>query len=111
MLQNVAQLIFGANGKPFPVSSFISNTSIDLENSSISIVPIITVLISEVSMILLFIVIKYLKIGKAMRAVSEDLETLQLPGINVRRLCKLNILYRFFINQSFSFSYFIKPLY
>ncbi len=34
-------------------------------------------------MILSFIVIKYLKIGKAMRAVSEDLETAQLMGINV----------------------------
>ena len=82
-LQNIAQLLFSANGKPFPDSKFFPNISFNIFNSKISFVPLITIVISILLMIALDLVIKYSKLGKAMRAVSEDMQTSRLMGINI----------------------------
>lgn len=82
-LQNIAQIIFSANGKPFPNSRFFPNISFSFLNSNISFVSLITIIISVIFMIVLDLVIKYSKLGRAMRAVSEDMQTSRLMGINI----------------------------
>lgn len=82
-LQNISQIIFSANGKPFPNSRFFPNISFNFLNSNISFVSLITIIISVVFMIVLDLVIKYSKLGRAMRAVSEDMQTSRLMGINI----------------------------
>ncbi len=80
LLQNLAQLIFTASPKMF--SNFIHG-SVPMGERSISMVTIVTIGVSVALMIGLSILVSKTKIGKSMRAVSEDQETAQLMGINV----------------------------
>ena len=82
-LQNSALLIFKADPKVFP--SVIDLPSVKLFDGQliISSVSIVTVLVSAVIMIALTLFISRSKVGKAMRAVSEDKDAAQLMGINV----------------------------
>ena len=82
-LQNISQIIFSANGKPFPASKFFPDISFRIFNSNIGFVSLITIIISILLMISLDLLVKYSKLGKAMRAVSEDMQTSRLMGINI----------------------------
>lgn len=83
LLQNVSQLLFGANARAFPASSIIPSSTVGIGGLSISITSLVTIIISVVSMIILSFLVQKTKIGKAMRAVSEDTDAAQLMGINV----------------------------
>ncbi len=82
-LQNVALLIWGSAPKTF--SSVAPFDSISLFNGSLIITAesIITVVACIVIMIVLTLFTKKTKLGKAMRAVSEDKDAAELMGINV----------------------------
>lgn len=80
-LENAAQLIFGANAQVIP--SFIGDESIQVGQFSIPTVAAITVVVAGVSMIALNLLVKKTRMGKAMRAVSEDSAAAQLMGINI----------------------------
>ncbi len=82
-LQNAAQLIWGADPKSF--TSVIPFPSVTLFDGQlvISSVTIVTVLASVVVMVLLALFVSKTKLGKAMRACSEDKGAAQLMGINV----------------------------
>ncbi len=81
-LQNSAQLIFGAN--PVSYVPFISGTISLFDGTlTISTASIVTVLACIVIMVGLSAFIKKSKMGKAMRACSEDRGAAQLMGINV----------------------------
>ena len=82
-LQNMALLIWGSNPKNF--NSVFSIRSISLFSGKllISSETILTVLANIVIMIALTLFTGKTKIGKAMRAVSEDKGAAELMGINV----------------------------
>ncbi len=82
-LQNIAQLIMGAGAKAMPV--IVSGSSIKLDGVNISFVAIVTIVAALISMALLSLLIQKTKMGKAMRAVSEDMGAAQLMGISVNR--------------------------
>ena len=83
-LQNSALLIWGANVKSYP--SLISGTLKLFDNRlSISYVSILTVVACIVIMVGLTLFTAKTKMGKAMRACSEDKGAAQLMGINVNR--------------------------
>ena len=82
LLQNIAQLIFTATPKTFP--SFLSG-SFSLLGKPIGIVTLVTIVVSVVLMIGLQLFIRNTKMGRAMRAVSEDNEAALLMGININR--------------------------
>jgi len=83
LLENLAQLIFGAGAQNVPL--LISGPAIDIAGQHIGFTALITIVVSVVSMVILTFLIKKTKMGKAMRAVSEDMGTAQLMGINVNR--------------------------
>lgn len=85
LLQNLAQLIFSANAQSFPSSSIITVQNISLGGAQISVTAIVTIAVSIISMILLTLLVQKTRMGKAMRAVSEDMGAAQLMGINVNR--------------------------
>ena len=80
-LQNAALLIWSSNPKAFPTMVSIPNLIIgDIQISSVAIVTIIACIII---MIVLTLFTTRTRLGKAMRAVSEDKGAAQLMGINV----------------------------
>lgn len=84
-LQNSAQLIWGSAPKNF--TSIVAMKPVMLFDGRIVVTDevIVTVLVSVVVMICLTLFTGKTRIGKAMRAVSEDRDAAQLMGINVNQ--------------------------
>ena len=82
-LQNIALLIWGSNPKNFTSVFSIGSISLFSGKLLISSETILTVLANIVIMIVLTLFTGKTKIGKAMRAVSEDKGAAELMGINV----------------------------
>lgn len=80
LLQNLAQLVFTANPRMF-TNLFPGTVSIG--ELHISNTAVITIAVSVVIMIGLTMLVNMTKIGKAMRAVSEDTDAARLMGIDV----------------------------
>lgn len=82
-LQNAALLIWGSAPKTF--SSVVPFGSISLFGGGLIITPesIVTVIVSVLIMVGLTLFTKNSKMGKGMRAVSEDKDAAELMGINV----------------------------
>ncbi len=83
LLENVAQMIFGANAQVIP--SFFTLKPLKLGSVEMSGTALVTLVVTAVSMILLTLLVQKTKMGKAMRAVSEDTGAAQLMGINLNR--------------------------
>lgn len=77
-LSNLARVIFGADDKIMPDVKLIGN--VDMPD-----ITILTISITIICMIGLEYIVKKTKVGKAMRAVSEDKGAAKLMGINVDR--------------------------
>ncbi|MGM9526433.1 MAG: branched-chain amino acid ABC transporter permease [Peptococcaceae bacterium] len=88
-LQNSAQLLWTSSPKVF--QSVIGNGSIKLFDGALSIsyVTLVTIAVCIVIMIGLVLFVNKTKIGKSMRAVSEDKGAAQLMGINVNTTISL----------------------
>ncbi len=83
LLQNLAQLIFGTEQKAFP--TLITLPSIYLGGVELSGMTLLTLIVTAIIMIGLTLFINNTKMGKAMRAVSEDKEAAELMGVSVNR--------------------------
>lgn len=88
LLQNLAQIMWGANTNFFP-TTFINATTLHLGKLNISSATLITILANIVIMVSLTLFISKTKLGKAMRCVSEDRGAAELMGINVNRTISL----------------------
>ena len=82
LLENGAQLLFGADTKSMNV---LITGSVQVGATNLSLAAIVTIAVSVVSMIILTILVQKTKLGKAMRAVSEDMGSAQLMGISLNR--------------------------
>ena len=80
-LENGSQLIFGADAKVVP--AFIDASTITLGGMSLSFTAILTIVVTALSTIAVTLLVQKTKLGKAMRAVSEDMGAARLMGINV----------------------------
>ena len=87
-LQNAALLIWTSNPKSFP-NFFVNLAPIKIGESQISIASLVTILANILIMLVLTWFTAKTKLGKAMRAVSEDKGAAQLMGINVNRTISL----------------------
>lgn len=109
LLQNSAGLIWGTERQPFPES--ISSQIIHIGPVAISPAQIVIFAIAIILMIILDQLIQKTRIGRGMRAVSENPETANILGINA----KLVVIVTFFASGIlagasgilFSISYFI----
>ncbi len=81
LLQNLALLLWSSNPKVF--NPIIANRSLNLGGLTISYITLLTIVACVVIMIVLTTFINKTKLGKAMRAVSEDKGAAQLMGIDV----------------------------
>lgn len=81
LLENVFLLIFGSAARTFP--QIMPKGTINLGGISIKYITLITLIVTAVCTAILLFFINKTKLGKAMRAVSEDQGAAQLMGINV----------------------------
>lgn len=81
LLQNLMIYFMGAGRRAFP--SALENHIFKFGNIAINSQQITIILTTIFLMIALQVIIKYTKMGKAMRAVSTDMDAAQLMGINV----------------------------
>lgn len=80
-LENGSQLLFGADAKVVPAYTSVSN--IQVGDLTLSFSAIVTVVVTAVATVVLTFLVQKTKLGKAMRAVSEDMGAARLMGINV----------------------------
>ena len=86
-LENGGQQAFGADPKFFP--QLIPSTLLEVGPLRIDSQRIIVLAVAILLMVLLELFVKTTKTGKAMRAVSHDLNTAKLMGINTDRIIAL----------------------
>ena len=81
-LQNAALIIWGANPKAYP-NMFKDIEAIEFAGARVSPVALVAIVANVIIMIALTLFTSRTKVGKAMRAVSEDKGAATLMGINV----------------------------
>ncbi|BCG47015.1 Branched-chain amino acid ABC transporter, permease protein LivH [Citrifermentans bremense] len=84
-LSSLALMVFGADAKGFPEGAFPVQ-QIQVGSADISTLQLLIIGVSAVLMLGLEFIVQKTKIGKAMRATSEDYNTAALMGINVNRV-------------------------
>jgi branched-chain amino acid transport system permease protein len=84
-LSSLALMVFGADAKGFPEGAFPVQ-QIQVGSADISTLQLLIIGVSAVLMLGLEFIVQKTKIGKAMRATSEDYNTSALMGINVNRV-------------------------
>lgn len=89
-LESIALIIWGPQTRSFP--NEFTGSLIDLNLFKISVIQIISLSTAVVLMILLNILINRSKVGKAIRATSENTETAELLGINTSRIISYTVM-------------------
>lgn len=84
ILQNGARVLpfIGPNPRQYPT---IKTVNLDFGVFAVSNIQIIVIVVAAVFMVILRYIINHTKIGKAMRAVSFDMQAASLMGISVNR--------------------------
>ena len=82
LLENGAQLLFGADTKSMDV---IVPGSVSFLGTTVSYAAILTIVVTLLAMVALTLLVQKTKLGKAMRAVSEDMGAAQLMGISLNK--------------------------
>ena len=82
LLQNMALYVTGGLAKQYPSIPWISDI-INIGTATTKRVTVITPVLTIILVVALVMLIKYTKIGMAMRAVSHDFETARLMGIKI----------------------------
>lgn len=95
LLQNGMMLLFSPTPRRFP--DLVSGLpSLTIGTNRISMMAPVSILLALGLMVLLQLFVSKTKTGKAMRAVSEDMQAAQLMGINVNRIISIT----FFIGSA-----------
>lgn len=90
LLQNVMIYFLGAEQRAFPAA--LQNANFALGNININSQQIMIILTTIFLMVLLQVIVKYTKMGKAMRAVSTDTDAAELMGINVNSVISFTFI-------------------
>ena len=89
LLENGAQLLFGSDTKSMDpiVPGNISLGSVTISNAAL-----LTIVVTIIAMAALTVVVQKTKLGKAMRAVSEDMGAAQLMGIKINSVISFTFI-------------------
>ena len=82
-LEYAAELILGSGAKVIP--AYYTNQTFRIGSVPLGLTSIITLLVTVLSMLVLTFLVQKTKLGKAMRAVSEDMGAAQLMGISLNK--------------------------
>ncbi|MCI5903374.1 MAG: branched-chain amino acid ABC transporter permease [Blautia sp.] len=105
LLQNLALYITGGLAQQYPPIPWISD-SITIFGASTKRVTVITPVLTLILVLVLVALLKYTKIGMAMRAASKDFETSQLMGIKINSVISMTFIIGSFLAAVGSLLYF-----
>ncbi len=105
LLQNCALYFTGGLPQTYPSIPWLSS-SVTIWNATTKMVTIVTPILTIVLVFALAAMIKYTKIGMAMRAVSKDFETSQLMGIKINSVISFTFIVGCFLAAVGSLLYF-----
>ena len=105
LLQNCALYFTGGLPKTYPAIPFLSD-SVTIFGATTKVVTLITPVLTIILVFVLVALIKYTKIGMAMRAVSKDFETSQLMGIKINSVISFTFVIGCFLAAVGSLLYF-----
>ena len=105
LLQNLALYITGGLPQTYPALPWISD-SVTVFGAITKRVTVITPILTIVLIVFLVVLIRYTKIGMAMRAVSKDFETSQLMGIKINKVISTTFIIGSFLACIGSLLYF-----
>ena len=105
LLQNAALYFTGGLAKVYPTIPWLSD-SVVIWGATTKMVTVVTPVLTLVLVILLSLLIKYTKIGMAMRAVSKDFETSRLMGIQINTVISVTFIIGSFLAAVGSMLYF-----
>ena len=105
LLQNLALYVTGGLAQQYPAIPWVSD-SLTLFGASTKRVTVITPVLTLVLVFALVALIKYTKIGMAMRAASKDFETSQLMGIKINSVISTTFIIGSFLAAVGSLLYF-----
>ncbi|MBQ8893024.1 MAG: branched-chain amino acid ABC transporter permease [Clostridia bacterium] len=105
LLQNFATYFTGGLAQAYPEIPLISK-KIEIFGVSTKLITIITPILTIVLVLALVTLIKFTKIGMAMRAVSKDFETSQLMGIKINSVISMTFIIGSFLAAVGSIMYF-----
>ena len=91
LIQNLALYVTGGLPQVYPKIPYISDT-ISLFGATTKRVTLITPILTIVLIIVLVLLIRYTKVGIAMRAVSKDFETSQLMGVKINKVISMTFV-------------------
>ena len=91
MLQNVALYVTGGLAKTYPAMPWLSDM-VTVFGATTKRVTLITPVLTIVLVAALVLLIRFTKIGIAMRAVSKDFETAQLMGIKINAVISMTFV-------------------
>jgi branched-chain amino acid transport system permease protein len=91
LLENLALVIAGGRARPFPAPAVFAG-AFHLGGLYLPRLSLLIPLITAVLLAALFYVIQHTDVGRAMRAISRDLETVSLMGIDVNRIVAFTFL-------------------
>ncbi|WP_227763106.1 branched-chain amino acid ABC transporter permease [Zhaonella formicivorans] len=84
-LATLVQLIRGPQTTNYP-AGIIANTVYNFASIQVSKLQLVMIVVSALLMLGLQLIVKYTKIGKAMRATAQDYDAASLMGININRV-------------------------
>ena len=105
LLQNCALYFTGGLPQTYPVIPWLSNT-VTIGEATTKMVTLVTPVLTIVLVVVLVLIIKYTKVGMAMRAVSKDFETSQLMGIKINTVISMTFVIGCFLAAVGSLLYF-----
>lgn len=105
LLQNLALYITGGLSQQYPAIPWLSDT-VTILGATTKRVTLVTPVLTVVLVIVLGLLIKYTKIGMAMRAASRDFETSQLMGIKINSVISMTFVIGSFLAAIGSMLYF-----
>ena len=97
LLQNLFIVVFTPRSKPFPHPAILDEVIL-IGDVVLPVVNIAIVIVSSVLFLILSFIVTKTDIGRAMRAVSKDLEASQLMGVNPNKV----IAFAFILSTSFA---------
>jgi branched-chain amino acid transport system permease protein len=104
LLQNLFVVVFTARSKPFPHPAILDEV-LHLGEVVVPVVNIVIVVASAILFIALSLVVTKTNVGRAMRAVSKDLEASQLMGVNPNKIISFAFILSTFFATAGAFLY------